>query len=262
MRASSTGQFQVTSGTTLSFLVAAQANGPIRMIGNRLNNEWTLTSIASIKKCDDTNGKIWAHHTESAVSTSMARIWMKTNCAASTKPQEIFLQGSDVRAAALRNGQIDVAELELGDAYNTTTGALASKFSILANFSTDLPNLKPSMMAANSNWMAANPGDVIALLRETIVQNRKINADKTGAYLKSLALKWVPKTINPDTIDVVAKAYVDKGLFPSDGGAALADIDYTIKFFVDGGSLKAGLTNQQAADLTFLNLVLKQLGPA
>ena len=138
------GQFQVTSGTTLSFLVAAQKNGPIRTIGNRLNNEWTLTGISSIQKCDDTNGKIWAHHTESAVSTAMARIWLKNNCAATTKPQEVYIQGSDVRAAALKAGQIDIAELELGDAYNTTAGANASKFRIVANFSADLPNLKPS----------------------------------------------------------------------------------------------------------------------
>ena len=256
------GQFQVTSGTTLSFLVASQKGGPIRSIGNRLNNEWTLTGIAAIQKCDDTNGKVWAHHTESAVSTSMARIWMKNNCAATTKPQEIFIQGSDVRAAALRAGQIDIGELELSDAYNTTSGAGASKYRIVANFSKDLPNLKPSMIAANTEWMAKNPGDVIALLREITVQNRKINADKTGGYLKSLAEKHVPKAINKDTIADVAKAYVDAGLFPSDGGLKEADITGTIKFFEDGGSLTKGLTVQQAADLTFLNLVLKDLGPA
>lgn len=254
------GQFQVTSGTTLSFLVAAQKNGPIRTIGNRLNNEWTLTGIAAIQKCDDTNGKIWAHHTESAVSTAMARIWLKNNCAATTKPQEVYIQGSDVRAAALRNGQIDIGELELGDAYNTTAGANASKFRIVANFSADLPNLKPSMIAANTDWLAKNPGDVIRLLTEITKQNRKINADASGAYLKSLAQKWVPKTIDPSTIDVIAKAYVEKKLFPDDGGAAVKDIEYTIKFFEDGGSLPKGLTIQGASDLTFLNTALKSLG--
>ena len=93
-------------------------------------------------------------------------------------------------------------------------------------------------------------------------QNRKINADTTGAYLKSLAQKWVPKAIDANTIDTVAKAYVEKKLFPSDGGAATTDIEYTIKFFTDGGSLDKGLTVQQASDLTFLNTVLKALGPA
>lgn len=256
-------QFQVTSGTTLSFLVASQKGGPIRSIGNRLNNEWTLTGISAITKCDDANGKVWAHHTESAVSTSMARIWVANNCTGGkSTAQEVFIQGSDIRAGALRQGQIDIGELELSDAYNTTAGAGASKYRIVANFSKDLPTLKPSMIAANTEWMAKNPGDVIALMREITVQNRKINADKTGGYLKSLAEKHVPKAINKDTIADVSKSYVDAGLFPSDGGLKESDITGTIKFFEDGGSLTKGLTVQQAADLTFLNLVLKDLGPA
>ena len=37
--------------------------------------------------------------------------------------------------------------------------------------------------------------------------------------------------------NTVAKAYSEKKLFPQDGGAAVKDIEYTIKFFEDGGSL-------------------------
>ena len=57
-----------------------------------------------------------------------------------------------------------------------------------------------------TDWLAKNPGDVLALLTEITKQNRKINADTTGAYLKSLAQKWVPKAIDANTIDTVAKA--------------------------------------------------------
>jgi hypothetical protein len=37
-------------------------------------------------------------------------------------------------------------------------------------------------------------------------------------------------------------------------------IAYTIKFFEDAGSLPKGLTPATAADLTFLNIALKELG--
>jgi NitT/TauT family transport system substrate-binding protein len=255
-------QFQVTSGTTLSFLVAAQKNGPIRTIGNRLNNEWTLTSKAAIKTCNDTNGKVWAHHTESAVSTAMARAWVAANCTGGkSSAQEVFIQGSDVRRAALSANQIDVAELELSDAMAITAGDGATKYFVLAPFNKDLPNLKPSMIAANSTWMAANPGDVVALLKATTEINRKINADPTGAYLKGLAEKHVPNAIQAATIGPIAKSYAEAKLFPGDGGLALSDLAFTIKFFEDAGSLPKGLTNATAADLTFLNLALKELGP-
>jgi NitT/TauT family transport system substrate-binding protein len=254
-------QFQFTSGTTLSFLVAAQKNGPIRSIGNRLNNEWTLTSIAAIKTCNDTNGKIWAHHTESAVSTAMARAWVATNCTGGkSTAQEVFIQGSDVRRAALAAGQIDVGELELSDAMAITAGDGATKYNVLAPFNKDLPNLKPSMIAGNSTFMAQNPGSVVALLKATTEQNRKINADPTGAYLRSLAEKHVPNAIQAATIGPIAKAYAEAKLFPGDGGVSADAIAYTIKFFEDAGSLPKGLTPATAADLTFLNIALKELG--
>jgi NitT/TauT family transport system substrate-binding protein len=254
-------QFQFTSGTTLSFLVAAQKNGPIRSIGNRLNNEWTLTSIAAIKTCNDTNGKIWAHHTESAVSTAMARAWVATNCTGGkSTAQEVFIQGSDVRRAALAAGQIDVGELELSDAMAITAGDGATKYNVLAPFNKDLPNLKPSMIAGNSTFMAQNPGSVVALLKATTEQNRKINADPTGAYLRSLAEKHVPNAIQAATIGPIAKAYAEAKLFPGDGGVTPDAIAYTIKFFEDAGSLPKGLTPATAADLTFLNIALKELG--
>jgi NitT/TauT family transport system substrate-binding protein len=256
-------QFQFTSGTTLSFLVAAQKNGPIRSIGNRLNNEWTLTSKADIKSCNDTAGKVWAHHTESAVSTAMARAWVATNCTGGkTTAQEVFIQGSDVRRAALAAGQIDIGELELSDAMAITAGDGATKFNVVAPFNKDLPNLKPSMIAGNSTFMAENPGSVVALLKATLEINRKINADPTGAYLKGLAEKIVPNAIQAATIGAIAKSYAEAKLFPGDGGLKVEDLAYTIKFFEDAGSLPKGLTNAQAADLTFLNIALKELGPA
>jgi hypothetical protein len=254
-------QFQVSSGTTLSYLVAAQKGGPIRIVGNRLNNEWTLTGVAAIKSCDDTNGKVWAHHTESAVSTAMARAWLADNCTGGkTTAQEVFIQGSDVRRAALSNGQIDIGELELSDAMAITAGDGATKYNVVAPFNKDLPNLKPTTIAANSTWLAANPGDIVALLKATIEVNKKISDDKTGAYLKGLAEKHVPNAIQAATIADIAKAYAEAGMFPADGGLKVDDLAFTLKFFEDAGSLTKGLTNATAADLTFLNLALKELG--
>jgi NitT/TauT family transport system substrate-binding protein len=252
-------QFQITSGTTLSFLVAAQKNGPIRTIGNRLNNEWTIAGIASIKSCDDTNGKVWAHHTESAVSTGMARAWVKANCTGgTTTAQEVFIQGSDIRRAAIQAGQVDLAEQELSDAKILETEP--DKFRIIAPFSTDLPNLKPSMIAANSEWLAANPGSVVALLTELLKQHKKITDDASGAYLKSLAEKWVPNAIDAPTIGDIAKFYANAGLFAPDGGVTADDVAYTIKFFEDAGSLEPGLTVDKASDLTYLKMAQANAG--
>jgi NitT/TauT family transport system substrate-binding protein len=253
------GQFQVTAGSTLSYLIGAQKGSPIRIVGNRNNNENTLTVTVAIQKCADLAGKVWAHGGESATSTFMGRNWAKQNCPG-TVANEIQMPGSDLRAAAMAGGQVDAAEIEVADAVGLTTGANASKFHVLASFANDLPNLKTSPIAANATWAAQNPGDLVALLRAVIAENRKINADATGGYLKSLAQKWVPNVIKAETIDAVAKTYVERKLFPTDAGITTADVEYTIKFLTDAGVLSAGLTTAQAADLTFVNLALKELG--
>jgi ABC-type nitrate/sulfonate/bicarbonate transport system substrate-binding protein len=253
------GQFQLSAGSTLSYLLAAQKGGAIRIVGNRNGNENTLTVTTAIQKCADLAGKTWAHGGESATSTFMGRNWAKQNCPGTTST-EIQTPGSDVRANAMLNGQVDAAEIEVADAVNLTTGANASKFHVLVSFAKELPNLKTSPIAANAEWAAKNPGDLVAFLKAVIEQNRKINADASGGYLKSLALKWVPNAVNAATIDQVAKTYVDLKLFPTDAGITTADLEYTIKFMTDAGVLPAGLTPTQAGDLTFVNLALKQLG--
>lgn len=253
------GQFQVSAGSTLSYMIAAQKGGPIRIIGNRNGNENILAATAAIVKCADLNGKVWAHGGESATSTFMGRNWANQNCPG-TKANEIQMPGSDLRAAAMISGQADAAEVEVADVVTLTMGANTGKFHVLAGFATELPNLKTSLIAANADWLARNPGDAVAFLKAVIAQNRKINADATGGYLKSLAQKWIPKSVNPATIDAVVKNYLDLKLFPADAGVTTADIEYTIKFLADAKVLPAGLTAAQAADLLFVTLALKELG--
>ena len=253
------GQFQVSAGSTLSYLIAAQKGGPIRIIGNRNSNENILAATAAITKCADLAGKVWAHGGESATSTFMGRNWANQNCPG-TKANEIQMPGSDLRAAAMISGQADAAEVEVADVVTLTTGANAGKFHVLASFATELPGLKTSLIAANLEWLTKNPGDAVAFLKAVITQNRKINADATGGYLKSLAQKWIPKSVNAATIDAIVKSYIDLKLFPTDAGVAVADIEYTIKFLSDAKVLPAGLTAAQAADLQLVALALKELG--
>jgi NitT/TauT family transport system substrate-binding protein len=251
------GQFAFSSGTTLSFLLAAQKGSPVTIIGNRVGNEWTVTAKNAIADCAGLAGQRMAHHSESAVGTFMARNWIKETCSG-TQPDELILAGSDNRANALKANQIDATELELSDAISvlTTDG---DKFHILTNFSETLPQLKPSTIVGNSEFLKANPGTAVALLTAITAQNRKIAADATGGYLKSLAVKYL-KNVNAATIDAVTKKYVELKLFETNGGINTESLTYTIKFFTDAGALTAGLTPEKAGDLSYLEKALASLG--
>jgi NitT/TauT family transport system substrate-binding protein len=245
----STGEFQFSSGTTLAVMIAEASGAPIKIIGNRIGNEWTVASTSAIADCAGLAGKRYAHHSEAAVSTAMGRNWVEKDCPGTT-PEEVIIAGSDNRANALIAGQIDATELELSDAISLLASQ-GDKFHVLTSFSETLPDLKPSTIYGNSDYMSANPGDVVALLSATLAQAKKINADP--AYLKSLATKYLPN-VNQDTLDEVTKQYVDLGLFEEDGGLTTEGVEYTIDFFKTAGSLEGDLTADQAVDLSYLEM--------
>lgn len=247
----STGEFQFSSGTTLAVMIAELADAPIKIIGNRIGNEWTVAATSAIADCAGLNGKRYAHHSEAAVSTAMGRNWVAKDCPGTT-PEEVIIAGSDNRANALIAGQIDATELELSDAISLLASQ-GDKFHVLTSFSETLPDLKPSTIYGNSDYMTANPGDAVALLKATLAQAEKINADP--AYLKGLATKYLPN-VNQDTLDEVTKRYVELGLFEPDGGLTLAGVEYTIDFFKTAGSLEGELTADKAVDLSYLEMAL------
>jgi NitT/TauT family transport system substrate-binding protein len=183
----------------------------------------------------------------------MGRNWVATSCSGTT-PEEVIIAGSDNRANALIAGQIDATELELSDAI-ALLASQGDKFHVLTSFSETLPDLKPSTIYGNTDYMSENPGDAVALLTALLAQHEKIDGDP--AYLKSLAEKYLPN-VNQDTIDQVTEQYVELGLFETDGGIDADSLEYTIKFFEDAGALEAGLTVDQAADFSFLEMATGQ----
>lgn len=251
------GSSSPSSGATNTVLIAAQKGAPLKIIGDRAANEWSEVSVNAIAQCSDLSGKRWSHASQTGVSQAMGRAWLKQTCPGTTT-QESIIPDSPKRANALLAGQIDATELELGDATRLTT-ANSDKFHILANFGKTLPDLKPTTIYGNADWIAKNPGSVVDFLKAILSEDRKIAADATGGYLKSLIAKYAPG-VDKATLDVVVKAYLDGGIFEGNGGLTQANLTYTLKFFTDAGIVPAGVTVDQVADLTYLNTALQQLG--
>jgi NitT/TauT family transport system substrate-binding protein len=187
----------------------------------------------------------------------MVRNWIETTCGA--VPQELIIAGSDNRANALRAGEIDASPLELSDAISLTTGEGGEQWHILTSFSEGLPDLKPSTIYGNTDFLAASPAAAEALLAAQLKQHAMIADDP--AYLKSLVEKYVPG-FNPDTIDAVTQEYVDRALFDTAGGLTPENLAGTIQFFTDAGSVEPGLTPEQVGNFAFLDAARAAAGGA
>jgi NitT/TauT family transport system substrate-binding protein len=239
---------------------AIEKGANLRLVVTRVKNEWSVYALNAIKTCADLNGRKLAIHSEGAVSTAMLKNWIATKCP-QAKPNYLIIAGSENRLAAMLANQIDASPVELGDAVTLDLKA-ADRYHLISNFGADLPDLQVTAVYVNTTWAAANPGSVVAVVKALLEQHKKV--DGNPAYLKEISQKFVPNTINKDTIDVAAKKYTDLKMFPTDGGLTRENLTYTAKFFgpaPDGAGATAKVMPVDSfADLTFLKLALAALG--
>ena len=252
------GQFAFGSGANNSVMAAITKGANLKLVVARVNNEWTLYALNSIKGCADLAGKKLAIHSEGAVSTAMVKNYVATTCSGTT-PNYLVIPGSDNRVKALLANQIDASPLELGDAI-TIDAKAADRYHQISNFSADLPDLQTTSIYVNGDFAKANPGTVVAVIEAVLEQSRKADA----AYLKQIAAKYVPDSLDPSTVDAQAAKYAELKMFPVNGGVTDANLTYTAKFFgpaPDGtGSVDKVLAVSDFADLSYLKIALDALG--
>jgi len=252
------GQFQIGSGANNSALLVREAGAPIKFIVDRNANEWTVVTTAEIDDCEELVNSRVAIHSSGSVSGAMIRDWIEQNCPGS-EFEPLIIAGSQNRAAALEAGEIDATPAELRDwIVLRETGGDAYK--LLVNFSEELPQLHPTSMYGNTEWMEQNPDVVEDLIREILLQNRRINSEE--GYLLSLYQEYLPEEAASDTAKTVTDTYVELELFDNNGGLTPEAIEYTAAFFGPNGTgdLQEEMPADEIADFSYLENVLDGIG--
>lgn len=252
----STGTFAFGSGGNSTILVAMQAApNTQKFIVDGLKNEWALYAREEFDDCADLDGRKVGIFSEGGVSTAMVRNYFSINCPG-VNPTYLVLGDSQTRAAALLAGEIDATPVELSDAL-TLDATGAGKVQLLTSFAETLPDLKTGSIAANVEFMEAHPEATRAFIKALVTQYRKIMEDP--AYFKEITLEYYPD-VNRETLDATIAAYLDRELFPVNGGLTLENLQYTTDFFVDAGVVQEGLTPAETADLSHLDAVIAEIG--
>jgi NitT/TauT family transport system substrate-binding protein len=253
------GRFQFGSGANNAALLAMDKGGRIKFIVDRNANEWTIVTTAEIETCEQLAKSRLAIHSPGSVSGAMVRDWINNNCAGAAPWEPLIISGSQNRAAALLAGQIDSTPAELRDWLNINeTGG--DKYRLFINFAEDLPRLRPTSMYGNTNWMEQNPDVVKDLIREILLQNRRINSEP--GYLLELYKRYLPEEAAEASAKLVTDTYAERRLFDSNGGLTREGIDYTTKFFGPSGTgaLSKDMSVDDVSDLSYLDAVLDELG--
>lgn len=252
------GQFAFGSGANNAVLAAVEQGANLKVLVDRVANEWTLYVATDIADCAGLDGQRLALHSDGAVSTAMVRNYIETTCPG-TAPQEVFIEGSPNRVAAMLADQVDASPLELGDSITIDTEA-GDRYRLLSSFSEDLPDLKTTSIYVNGDFAEQNPQSVTDVVRAVVEEFRLVSGD--AAYLEQIAREQVPDAINEETITAAAERYVELGMFPEDGGVTEENLQSTADFFgPDGtGTVSRDIELDEWADLSYLETVLGELG--
>ncbi len=254
------GQFQFGSGANSSALLAMEAGGEMEFIVDRNSNEWTIVTTAEIDDCTELVQSRVAIHSPGSVSGAMIRDWINNTCPDAGNFEPLIIAGSQNRAAALEADQIDGTPAELRDwiALSSTGG---DKYKILVNFTEELPDLHPTSMYGNSAWMQENPDVTKDLIREILLQHRRINSE--DGYLLSLYEKYLPdEAADTELATLVTDTYREQGLFDNNGGLTPEAVEYTTQFFGPNGTgdLKEEMSVEEVSELSYLEEVLEEIG--
>ena len=111
-------------------------------------------------------------------------------------------------------------------------------------------------MYVNGDFAKEHPEVVRDYIKAVLTVHRQIS--ENHALLVEEATKWL--AIDPAALPLIAEAYFQLNAWDVNGGLDEEAIEYSINFFVEGGSLEAGLTVDNVADLSFLNAVLDEIG--
>lgn len=242
------GDFEMGSSSTASVMQVIQEGAPLRFVAELAGNQWTLMAKEGIESCADIDGLRLGLHSPGGVSTALYRAWYARNCT-DEAPNELYIEGSPNRLQALLADQVDVSMIELED----TLDLPEDGYTMLANFSESLSDIKVGLIYANQNFIDEHRDVVQALVTELIALQQEVNEDP--ALFEEIAREYVPET--GDKIPAAVQAYIDVGLIPTDGGMTAEDIQSSIELYTEAGRLEPGITPEEMVDTSFIEQALK-----
>jgi len=250
------GDVQMVQTNPVAAFKAILEGGPLTVLAGLMLNEWTIVSRAEIAEPRHLAGKQLAVHSESSMSYTVAKYFVKKEAIPNVRI--LFIAGSPNRAQALRSGQIDATTLYITDAVRLAMTD-PGKFRVLADFS-NMSEAMDSVLLVRKDWLAAHPREAREILT-TLVQTHRWMAKHPAEAVERVA-RLFPKE-KPEFVKAAVESYLEKGIWDADA-ALRPDLIRTVVDFLatETGDLPKDVNRDPAAYATFapLDEVLAQLG--
>jgi ABC-type nitrate/sulfonate/bicarbonate transport system substrate-binding protein len=251
------GDVQIMSGNGTEVYIAIAQDAPVKAVGQRIADEFVMVGGPDVTGCDDADGKRMGIHSTAGITTALAQAWFNEKCP-DAKPEYITIEGSDNRVQALLEGQLDMAIIDVGGVV-ALEKEVPGEMHVIDYLSDVFPTIQTSLNWAYVPFAEDHPEAISDFLAKQIEVQQKMNDDP--AYLAEIMQKFLPD-MDADTAEITANAYLDGGIFPTDGGVTPEAVQDTIDWLADNdlGIESGSLTADDVYDGSYLDEALSNVG--
>lgn len=219
------------------------AGADIKMLSNDVRNDLQIIVAPDINECADLDGKPVAYHSEGSTSTAHLKRWLLDECPEAS-PEFLVISGSANRATALLEGQIAGTVVRLEDWIPAIKGN-EGKAKVLTSLSEDQSNLLAHTITATTKAIEEDSALVEAYLDALQGEFTKLQEDPAAYAERAAELLGTDKE---DLVEVYTQL-VELGIFTETVGIDMNEVEATIAFYQESGSVPEGeLTASDVAD--------------
>lgn len=257
MQALVQGSVQMAQTAFASAMAAIEKGAPVKIVAETRRPEYVMVALKEMKTPKDFDGKRVAIHSNISSVALMTRLYLKA--APEAKPNIIVIPGSPNRIQAMLSGQIDASVVQLGDD-DAILAQQPDKWAVVFNYAKEMPDLLDSILVVRDDFLAQNRPTVLEFTKRLLEAHRKVNSDVN--FLIQAAKEREVTIPKGATLENHARRYVEAEVWPNNGGLSQKAYTFSTSALVETGFIKSEVPANQAVDLSVLDDVLKQIGPA
>lgn len=240
-------------GTADSYVViqANESGQDFRIFGYENSVGFALVAPVSIESPEDLDGMRVAYHSPGSFTRGLAFLAAQTY---GFEPEWLVIEGSEVRAEALRTGQIDATVIDLEQTVHVQSVS-PGEYHVLINFAEDFEGLTGTGLYSGPEWIEDHEQFVRDYLEALNSEFTRVSEDRD--YFAEQILRLVGTTTdlheNPEKLEAMIDIHLDAAEFnfcefnTAEAAALTADI------FVEIGDLESYPPIEEWADFQYVD---------
>ena len=222
-----TGEIHINTNSSGQILSAADAGLDVAAIMGLTDPDFVMVAQSEFPTCESLDGARVAQQGTTGFGFASVTLWLENTCPG-TVPQMLDIPGSENRAVALLEGQIDATSLHLLRALQLQE-AKPGEFVVIEGFGSP-PGVTSAWSYALNPWLDENPELYQAYIQTYMDVVADIEADPQLAIDEGVAT--IPDA-DPELITRVMREWAEEGWWTAADGVSREVFDATLAFYED-----------------------------